>query len=387
MYNTHPTIIDQNSRFYNESAKLACIFNDISVKQESIITQSAPEQVIWVWEIASEGARWEFGLLSNMPTPEHAYEPRVGLAVHLAIFNRGCEPEGVFIDLIIHLKNAPSSEPDAGERHVPYTVFKPIKDGINNWVKGVENELTNTFHDWEDTGKITNGNVDKIGKAFFGPFWDIIKILLEIMKCVITIIKPFLDLVKDLLQSVKDFMSNIVKSAIGANGDGTDYSDSFSTDMNNEFSLILEICLGIAGFEIEESTSKVVTADSIANSISFVALLVTLFSVVFFALTEVVYASVIIAILGWFLWGFSSYAAKSIDSKFILGLVSVVILGFAAILALIDMSKSGNPIGALVTFITFVLSAVAMCFAIGGLVSLNKQKYEIEQKEKEEQGS
>ena len=118
MYNTHPTIIEQNSNFYNESAKLACIFNDISVKQESIITQSAPEQVIWVWEIASEGARWEFGLLSNMPTPE-AHEPRVGLAVQLAVCNRGCEPEGVFIDLTIQLKNAPSSEPDAGERHVP----------------------------------------------------------------------------------------------------------------------------------------------------------------------------------------------------------------------------------------------------------------------------
>jgi hypothetical protein len=129
MYNIHPTIIDQNSRFYNESAKLTCIFNDISVKQESKITQSAPEQVERVWVSASEGARWEFGLLSNMPMPE-AHEPRVGLAVQLAICNRGCEPEGVFIDLTIQLKNAPSSEPDAGERHVPYAVFKPIKDGI-----------------------------------------------------------------------------------------------------------------------------------------------------------------------------------------------------------------------------------------------------------------
>ena len=57
MYNTHPTILDQNSRFYNDSAKLACILNDILAKQESTITQSAPEQVIWVWEIASEGER------------------------------------------------------------------------------------------------------------------------------------------------------------------------------------------------------------------------------------------------------------------------------------------------------------------------------------------
>ena len=91
--------------------------------------------VIWVWEIAGEETQ-KGGRLSRTPLPE-AHEPRVGLAVQLAIFNRGCEPEGVFIELTIHLKNAPSSEPDAGERHVPYAVFKPIKDGINGYVRGV----------------------------------------------------------------------------------------------------------------------------------------------------------------------------------------------------------------------------------------------------------
>ena len=57
MHNTHPSIIDQNSRLLSQSAKLSCMLNDISTKLESITTQSAPEQVIWVWEIASSGVR------------------------------------------------------------------------------------------------------------------------------------------------------------------------------------------------------------------------------------------------------------------------------------------------------------------------------------------
>jgi hypothetical protein len=84
-----------------------------------------------------------------MPMLE-AHEPRVELAVHLAICNRGCEPEGVFIDLMIQLKNAPSSEPDAGERHVSYAVFKPIKDGIIH--KNKIKELLKKF--FKDVNKI-----------------------------------------------------------------------------------------------------------------------------------------------------------------------------------------------------------------------------------------
>ena len=57
MYNTHPTILNQNSRFYNESAKLACIYHDITAKLTILINQSAPEQVIRVWVIASSGVR------------------------------------------------------------------------------------------------------------------------------------------------------------------------------------------------------------------------------------------------------------------------------------------------------------------------------------------
>ena len=43
MYNIHPTIIDQNSNFYNESAKLACIYYDISAKLTALINRSVSE--------------------------------------------------------------------------------------------------------------------------------------------------------------------------------------------------------------------------------------------------------------------------------------------------------------------------------------------------------
>ena len=57
MNNIHPSIINHNSRLYSHIAKLECMFYDFSAKQVSLIPQSAPEQVIWVWEIASSGVR------------------------------------------------------------------------------------------------------------------------------------------------------------------------------------------------------------------------------------------------------------------------------------------------------------------------------------------
>jgi hypothetical protein len=51
------SIIKQNSNFNFKSTKSAYIHIDILAKLRSIITQSAPEQVIRVRVIASEGAR------------------------------------------------------------------------------------------------------------------------------------------------------------------------------------------------------------------------------------------------------------------------------------------------------------------------------------------
>ena len=50
--------------------------NNFQNSFQSKITQSAPEQVIWVWEIASEGARWDLGENGYTPQPE-VHEPRV----------------------------------------------------------------------------------------------------------------------------------------------------------------------------------------------------------------------------------------------------------------------------------------------------------------------
>ena len=43
MNNIHPTIMDQDSNFYNESAKLICIYHDITVKLMALIDQSVSE--------------------------------------------------------------------------------------------------------------------------------------------------------------------------------------------------------------------------------------------------------------------------------------------------------------------------------------------------------
>jgi hypothetical protein len=43
MHSTHPTVIAQDLNFYNESAKLVCIFNDIYAKLTALINRSVSE--------------------------------------------------------------------------------------------------------------------------------------------------------------------------------------------------------------------------------------------------------------------------------------------------------------------------------------------------------
>ena len=101
-----------------------------------------------MWEIASEGVQRDFGWIIHTPPPE-AHELR---GAQLSIFincARGFS--------IIHIlyENTPSSEPDelsiilvsGSWRVLPYldAVFKPIKDGINNWIKGVGQTIINGF--------------------------------------------------------------------------------------------------------------------------------------------------------------------------------------------------------------------------------------------------
>ena len=115
MYQYHPTIMDR--------------FSSMSVS----------EQVIWVRGIASGGNATGLWAVRNTPQPE-VDEPRVVFAELSLILYQGCEHEVILVRLNI-IQNDPSSEPDDWRTAcLPLlTVFKPIKDGINNWVRDVVN--------------------------------------------------------------------------------------------------------------------------------------------------------------------------------------------------------------------------------------------------------
>ena len=112
MYNTHPTLIDQNSNFYNESAKLAYIYHDLIVKLTALINQS-------VSELGNLGVgNCRRGNATGRAEESHAdagFFRESGRIIQQLI--QFCE-----CGFRISIKNesAPSSEPDAGERRVPY---------------------------------------------------------------------------------------------------------------------------------------------------------------------------------------------------------------------------------------------------------------------------
>ena len=112
MNNIHPTLMDQDSNFYNESAKLACIYHDITVKLTVLINQS-------VSELGNLGVgNCRRGNATGRAEESHAdagFFRESGRIIQQS--TQFCE-----CGFRISIKNesAPSSEPDAGERRVPY---------------------------------------------------------------------------------------------------------------------------------------------------------------------------------------------------------------------------------------------------------------------------
>jgi hypothetical protein len=94
-----------------------------------------------------EGVRWE-GRFILTPMPE-AYELRVTqLCISISCAR-------AYSIIYIEIEYAPSSEPDAGERRVPYIircmmepVFKPIKEGIAGYVRGVRKAIAKAYNEY-----------------------------------------------------------------------------------------------------------------------------------------------------------------------------------------------------------------------------------------------
>jgi beta propeller repeat protein len=96
------------------------------------------------------------------------------------------------------------------------TVTKPILDAIDNYINGIQTALDEAFHEYMTSdGEISEETFDNIGKAFFGPAWTAIKMILDILNSIQNIIQPFLDFIGDLINDVAEFVIDIIKSTFG----------------------------------------------------------------------------------------------------------------------------------------------------------------------------
>ena len=138
------------------------------------------------------------------------------------------------------------------------TVLKPIVDGINNWVKGLITEVGNYIIDHDDS------HIEEFKKKLFGPFYDVLKIIISVMDAILSIIKPFLELVSDLLQGAIDFIGGIIRGALGGSEDDYDSKiDSLEGDDTKTY--LLE------KMEVENENSRDSTGEVVLKAFSIVA--------------------------------------------------------------------------------------------------------------------
>jgi len=135
--------------------------------------------------------------------------------------------------LFSQLENGSSSEPDelsiilvSGSWRVsPYldTVFKPIKDGFNNFVRGVGQAFEKGWNEFDETGSLKESTKIDMKDALFPQFIEIILIIIEVIMAIMKIVTPFLSIVSFLLKDVTSFIGPMIISI---------FSSSQGDDMN-----------------------------------------------------------------------------------------------------------------------------------------------------------
>jgi len=158
-------------------------------------------------------------------------------------------------------------------------VFKPIIDGINNWVRGVGSALGVGFSEFKNTNSISDSSVDKIGKALFGPFWEILKIIGQIVTAIMNVIKPFLELVSNLIEDVANFIGDVIKSAFGISGGRDEETENnLLTFITGGLESLVDGICSLLGFS-SESESKSATSDMVSWLGFIKALVIIIFGV------------------------------------------------------------------------------------------------------------
>lgn len=119
------------------------------------------------------------------------------------------------------------------------TVFPPIKDGINNWVRGAENALNNAMIDFEGTGSF---DINSLGsKIFGGAFFIAITIIIVVITAITTIISPFTGIVAGIIGTVADFIIPMIITIVASSISDEGISDILVSILNGDVSEFLGI--------------------------------------------------------------------------------------------------------------------------------------------------
>ena len=108
-------------------------------------------------------------------------------------------------------------------------MFKPIKDGINNYVRGVVSSFGNSVMEYQETGGISQDTKNDLLLGIVGGTFGLIIItVITVLICVFTLVTPFLLIVSGLMASVISFVGDmIINSMAGGSKKDGEKSNSF----------------------------------------------------------------------------------------------------------------------------------------------------------------
>ncbi len=240
-------------------------------------------------------------------------------------------------------------------------VLKPIKDMINNYVRGVGDALVKSAAD---------GNSDRVGKALFGSFYNILKGISNIFKAVFNIVEPFLDSVSGLLKDAQNFMTDRISGAFlsGKKGGDDSVKNKASKDLNRDYGGIYDLAIILTGLG---------TAEIVAQYIA--ALRAIFVSVVYLAGVNIG-AAVILTLLGVLLYHFGQTYAKNDESKIAIALSSIGLMVCGLVMAAYFVFTNPNPLNIIIGGVISALNIAGIYFVREYILELNAKEEEKEKK-------
>jgi hypothetical protein len=234
-------------------------------------------------------------------------------------------------------------------------VFKPIIDGIQNFVSNILDKLTKYLNIGNGKSSDPNNSDLLINAILENPFIMILEIILTIINVILSIASPFILIVGTLLSGISDFvMKLIMNGLLGGckNGKVADFShdDPISNIMNN----LLGISNTPSGRGNQNVENWLNEASLIIGSIGLIISLIVLAKKGSKAFWGLEGATVAVALISLFV---SAFAGDNLGAELLglgLGIASIILGGLAAANGIGLMDLIGDTLAVVGTAIAIV---------------------------------